>query len=335
MMGWQELGLGPGETEVYQALLAHPGVDFSSLARLVRLSREEVRDATTRLHSTGLIRLEAGAAYPLPPDQGIEALIQRAQDDIARRQSAIAEARQVLPSLVDAYLEGHASVVAQAPYEELTEPAAVRSRIFRLAATACESAWSMIPGGAFTPEATAASRRTDEDLLGRGVTVECIVSLESCLKPYWRDYLDDISAAGAQVRVHPAPPLLAVLFDESIALLPRSGHRGAIVLHGADIAAPVVQLFRHLWGDSTPYVEFAGPSEELSPWHQQVLILLSEGHTDEVIARRMGVSSRTVRRLVAEVCATLQAHSRFQAGAEATRRGLLPRRPAIEGVAPA
>ena len=53
MMGWQELGLGPGETEVYQALLAHPGVDFSSLARLVRLSREEVRDAITRLHSTG------------------------------------------------------------------------------------------------------------------------------------------------------------------------------------------------------------------------------------------------------------------------------------------
>lgn len=328
MMGWQELGLGPSETEVYQALLATPGVNFSSLAHLVRRSPEEVLDAATRLHGIGLIRLEADAAYPLPPDQGIEALILRAQEDIARRQSAIAEARQSLPSLVDAYLEGHASAVAQAPYEELTEPAAVRSRIYRLAANARESACSMIPGAAFTPEATAASRRTDEDLLERGVSVEYVVSLESCLTPSWRDYLDDISAAGARVRVHPAPPMLAVLFDESIALLPRAGHRGAIVLQGSDIAAPVTELFRHTWGDATPYQEISGRAE-VSPRHQQVLLLLAEGLTDEGIGRRMNLSSRTVRRLVAEVCATLQAQSRFQAGAEAARRGLLPRLPPV------
>lgn len=49
--------------------------------------------------------------------------------------------------------------------------------------------------------------------------------------------------------------------------------------------------------------------------------MLEDGHTDEVIARKLGVSIRTVRRLMADLLKTLNAESRFQAGVQATRRG--------------
>ena len=50
---------------------------------------------------------------------------------------------------------------------------------------------------------------------------------------------------------------------------------------------------------------------------------LAGGAKDEQIARALGLSVRTVRRRVAELLDELGADSRFQAGAEAVRRGWL------------
>jgi DNA-binding NarL/FixJ family response regulator len=52
-----------------------------------------------------------------------------------------------------------------------------------------------------------------------------------------------------------------------------------------------------------------------------VLRLLASGLTDEAVARKVGLSARTVRRTIASLSDRLQANSRFQAGAQAVRRG--------------
>ena len=52
-----------------------------------------------------------------------------------------------------------------------------------------------------------------------------------------------------------------------------------------------------------------------------LLVLMAGGAVDEQIARALGVSVRTVRRRIATLLAELGADSRFQAGAEAVRRG--------------
>jgi DNA-binding NarL/FixJ family response regulator len=54
-----------------------------------------------------------------------------------------------------------------------------------------------------------------------------------------------------------------------------------------------------------------------------VLRLLADGHTDDVIGRRLGLSARTVRRIVAVVMRRLDARSRFEAGVHAVQRGWL------------
>jgi len=52
-----------------------------------------------------------------------------------------------------------------------------------------------------------------------------------------------------------------------------------------------------------------------------LLTLLASGRTDEAAARQIGVSVRHLRRRVARLMDLLGASSRFEAGAEAARRG--------------
>ena len=51
-----------------------------------------------------------------------------------------------------------------------------------------------------------------------------------------------------------------------------------------------------------------------------MLRLLAGGLTDEMIARRLGVSVRTARRAASDLLSRLGARSRFQAGARAVAR---------------
>lgn len=54
-----------------------------------------------------------------------------------------------------------------------------------------------------------------------------------------------------------------------------------------------------------------------------MLRLLSLGATDEFAAAQLGISVRTVRRMVAQIMNRLGARSRFQAGVKAADRGWL------------
>jgi DNA-binding CsgD family transcriptional regulator len=61
----------------------------------------------------------------------------------------------------------------------------------------------------------------------------------------------------------------------------------------------------------------------LTEQQQFILRCLAEGETDRMIARRTGVTPRTVTRRIAEIYQELQVESRFQAGVVAHRLGLV------------
>lgn len=75
-----------------------------------------------------------------------------------------------------------------------------------------------------------------------------------------------------------------------------------------------VLLFEEVWAAGS--VPFNGHSVmALSDVREQRIIqLMVEGVTDEGIANRLGVSTRTVRRVIAELMGRLGARSRFEAG---------------------
>ncbi|WP_424860240.1 response regulator transcription factor [Streptomyces sp. MMS24-I29] len=81
-------------------------------------------------------------------------------------------------------------------------------------------------------------------------------------------------------------------------------------------------LFEQLWNVATPFGESAQEDDYgLTPMERQLLEIIAAGGTDEVAARGLTVSLRTVRRMMASLMERLEATSRFQAGVQATKRG--------------
>lgn len=100
---------------------------------------------------------------------------------------------------------------------------------------------------------------------------------------------------------------------------------GAIVVRGNSMVAAVCALFERIWESATPIGDAPPrPTCELPAVELEVARLLAEGCTDEAIARKLGVSPRTARRLAADLMDRLGARSRFEAGVRAVQDGWLP-----------
>ena len=102
-----------------------------------------------------------------------------------------------------------------------------------------------------------------------------------------------------------------------------TGTAGALVIRAPVIIAALREYFELLWERAIPLrpSRTAAPGDRLTPIQQTVLELMAEGHHDEAIAYRAGISTTTVRRHIAAIMNRLRVSSRFAAGAAAQRRG--------------
>jgi DNA-binding NarL/FixJ family response regulator len=93
------------------------------------------------------------------------------------------------------------------------------------------------------------------------------------------------------------------------------------------VVTTTTELFERVWLSAVPLTASDLPdSADLGARERELLSLLSAGSTDESAAARLGVSVRTVRRMVADIMNRLGARSRFQAGVKAADRGWLMER---------
>ncbi|MDX6251045.1 MAG: hypothetical protein QOF10_4405, partial [Kribbellaceae bacterium] len=96
------------------------------------------------------------------------------------------------------------------------------------------------------------------------------------------------------------------------------------VLRLSSVVTTATELFERVWPDAVPLADSDIPLDtDLSLREREMLRLLSLGATDEVAAAQLGISVRTVRRMVAQIMHRLGARSRFQAGVKAADRGWL------------
>jgi DNA-binding CsgD family transcriptional regulator len=129
---------------------------------------------------------------------------------------------------------------------------------------------------------------------------------------------------GDNVRICHAPPSRMAILGESTVVIPSvwgAPPASRVVIDSSPVASALRSLFEELWVRSVPLHE--DKSSELADDNKQILHMLATGMKDEAIARRLGLSLRTVRRRVADLMAELNASTRFVAGVEAARRGWL------------
>lgn len=130
--------------------------------------------------------------------------------------------------------------------------------------------------------------------------------------------------AGEQVRVLPELPTRLLIVGDTHAAVPEPLGLAALpltVVRQRGVVEAMRMWFEELWGRAAvPTLEGAEPRVDLRRF---LLEQLAAGAHDEQIARKLGISLRTVRRRVAALMTELGADSRFQAGVEAARRGWL------------
>jgi DNA-binding NarL/FixJ family response regulator len=100
----------------------------------------------------------------------------------------------------------------------------------------------------------------------------------------------------------------------------------ALLVRAQALTSLAVALFDQAWKLSEPLGDedtTAEGEDTPTPQERILLRLLSRGAKDEAAARHLGVSVRTVRRMVADLMRRLNARSRFQAGILAAQRGWL------------
>lgn len=140
-----------------------------------------------------------------------------------------------------------------------------------------------------------------------------------------RDTLVARAEVGEQIRVLPELPTRMFIIGTTHVILPEPlgfVDEPRTLTRQRGLVEALTLWFESLWDRAAPVSVLDGP-EARSDMRRFLLQQLATGAQDEQIARRLGVSLRTVRRRVADILTELGADSRFQAGVEAARRGWL------------
>ncbi|MGL5808391.1 MAG: helix-turn-helix transcriptional regulator [Nocardioides sp.] len=330
---FDEFGVSTEVERAYRRILARRKVADSELAEVLCAPEDAARHLIETMAEMGLVeeRHEADGGRQWigkPPEQAIETLIAAEEKRIEERRARLAVARHLTESLIEDFVSDHSESRSGEPLEVIESPRAIRSRMYQLCLYAKETALTMIAGNGYGPRAIEASEVLDRLLASRGVEERILVSGFSLADQGWVDYLSRVGRLGAEVRAHPDPPLTMVTIDDTVGVIPAvSGDDGgpAMVVYSAPVVAALNAFFREAWRSARPLTIEAGTGDHPAgdPRLLPVVRLLAQGHKDEAIARRLDLSVRTVRRLVATAVEELQAASRFQAGVLAVRNGWL------------
>ncbi|TGB02553.1 LuxR C-terminal-related transcriptional regulator [Streptomyces sp. MZ04] len=169
----------------------------------------------------------------------------------------------------------------------------------------------------------------DRRQVAKGVRVRHLVNGTALNTAHGAELLAHKAAVGAELRISADIPLNMILADRRVVLLPMDPEHheaGAILARGPALVRSYAAFYEHLWRTATPYGEqgeCARDSSGLTEQQRAALRMLATGMKDEKIARGLGVSLRTVSRILSELMQELGASSRFEAGVQAMRLGWL------------
>lgn len=323
------LGLNHQTEAVYLAMLKAPAVPAEDLAATLDLAERQVHEALGELARMSLLQPSTSdprALRPVHPEAALQALVARRQAEFARQQQELEEGKAAVAMLLAEHAELHPPV--QAPDVEYVEGAdAVEARLRDLTNASRWEICAFVPAQAQLP----LSNEADEGLQARAI--EHGVRYRTVFLDSIRNHQPTLDRArwlielGTEVRTAPLLPLQLYIIDRAHALVPvdpGGASDAAAMVSSAGMVTALLALFQSTWNSAAP---LDGPrrrdADGLCAQRRQVLRLLAAGYTDDVIARRLGVSIRTARRVASDLLSRLNARSRFQAGAQAVAWGWL------------
>ncbi|MGV9316506.1 helix-turn-helix domain-containing protein [Streptomyces sp. NPDC003691] len=315
------LGLDRSAARVYLALLEHAPAPLPTIAEASGLTGAELAAAYAVLVDAGLASAAgsgAGPVAPVPPAAGLEVLARH-------RAAEVEESRIAVGGAFESFRRQRLAAYNDDLVEVVTGEA-IGPRIRRAWASAREQIRQFESPPYFPlAEATGDALAT----LARGVTQRVVYSRESLEHPgRLAEVIEPCIEAGEQARVLPSVPVKLVVIDDAYALVSLSieeadVHNTMLVVQPCGLFSALVALFEQSWRTALPFRGSTGRPGGPAPADRRLLWLLAGGASDEVIARELGISRRTLYRRLQILMARLGAANRFQMALQAQRNNWL------------
>jgi DNA-binding CsgD family transcriptional regulator len=310
-------------TRVYLAVVQHPEPTRSLL--LAQGIQAPLVDLALRLlGERGLLRVHPGGAIEvLPPDISLPALALEYERQARGARSAAHELAQVFfqaraasrtPDAGTIRVLGSMEEIAAATAEAVAS-GRERIRTFRTLSPRTRAVFA------------APLHAHEETSRGVGGTTLDYTAVYDTAVLEVDDVLEVLAArerGGERARFSSAVPFSAVIVDDTCAVVDLSEFDpsgfGSVVVRARPMVLALIALADQLWDGGSPLQRVAPGTDRRD---QTILALLAAGAPDATIARQTGISQRTVERRVRALMDQLGAGTRFQAGVQAARRGLI------------
>lgn len=270
--------------------------------------------STTLLMKLGLLREEAGRYDVLDPQMAQGAIVtplsQRATEAISEA-SSWAEAFAHLTQAYRRYPR-----TADGP---MTELHGEQLNVFleQLVTGARDEVLTAQPQVGRTAVSLRAASARDLAALQRGVRLRTIYQHAARRARFTRQYVDRVTAEGAEVRTLDEFFNRLIVVDRRVALIPSAKERTtAVVIRDANLVAYLVDIFERNWDRGKPFTQTTAAIASAIAGEQRAMAtrMLIEGHPDSASAKRMGVSDRTYAAYLADLKRDYDAQTRFQLG---------------------
>lgn len=318
----EEIAIG-----LYKEVYRHGSASITAAAEALNLTPEELSAGEMELLRLGLLSIDdndPANGSVVPPEAAIVGILERERGTLTRYRDVVADTIGALEQIVEHFLPLGPGPRLDLELEVIDELPRVAIVLDMMTNLARDELLSMHPGPMPGERVLRDGRARDRLLGNRGLRIRTIYPKHLSTTPYMRDYLDDLTSYGYQVRTAASLPMRMIICDGRRALIPLdlyNGRAGAISIDGEMLVGTLVKVFEHCWQIATRLDADATSPDGLSEQELTMLRLLAGGMKDEQIARSIGVSVRTVSRTVSDLMRRLDAQSRFQAGVRASQAG--------------
>ncbi|MEV7430967.1 MULTISPECIES: helix-turn-helix transcriptional regulator [unclassified Nocardioides] len=318
------LGLGDDDDHFYDRVRAQSGRELVSVAAAVMREPEELVRDLQPLVEHGIVRIEDGRVFVASPAEAIVQVLTETAATAARAHSRLSDLAAAVPLLAGRGAGADPGEVEEVrPIDGEVSSGGQAGGLLRSLIERSRGDIRWLRPDQF--------RQADEgemiDLVGRvvaqGRRSRAIYPVRALTDA--REVLARRAAAGEDVRVLPHLPTRMCIIGSTHAMVPEPlgfADQPRTLVREAGLVEALTLWFESMWERALP-VPGLERGDARPDVRRFLLQQLAEGAQDEQIARRLGVSLRTVRRRVADLLGELGADTRFQAGAEAVRRGWL------------
>lgn len=323
----EALDLTEGQARCYELLVEDPVLPADRMAERAGVHVDEVERALADLEHRGLISRSdghVGEVIVTPPDVALEILVLERQEELERVRRYAAQLSQ--------RFRARTEDAGGLDYVEVVHGRRAIGRCFEHLQRTAQRDLIVLVKHPFV-RAPAEQADTERELLDRGVRVRGLYERAALEDPDDLAQVTRLIGEGEQARVTANVPVKLAIADAELALLPvdpvAGGAEAAFLVHPCGLLDTMVLFAELLWRYAAPVATGTrshGPAtgdEPLAPGDRRVLDLLQTGLTDQGIARRLGISERTVGRRIRRLMDAAGAETRFQLGWRAEQRGWL------------